>query len=166
MVSKEAEPVLRVVTVYQDPLTRHWARELWERVGQLINGEGVCRQSWKISDLTDPRIFMDAVEAAAEADVLVVAVRDTRELPIGLYVWIDSWIPSRAGPGGALVALIGMPPKPDAQSGRAYQYLESVARKARLDFLPHERKLPEEPFVPSNPAKIGDTASRTMPLAA
>jgi hypothetical protein len=166
MASKDDEPGLKVVTVYQDPLTRHWATELWERVEQLISGEGVCRQSWKISDLTDPRVFMDAVQAAAEADVLVVSVRDTRELPIGLYVWIDSWIPSRAGPAGALVALIGVPPEPDAQSGRAYQYLESVARKAGLDFLPHERKLPEQPSTLSNSGKIGHTVSRAIPLAA
>jgi hypothetical protein len=29
---------------------------------------------------------MDAVRAAEEADVLLVAVRDTGELPIGLFV--------------------------------------------------------------------------------
>src|ERR1019366_2480021 len=106
------------------------------------------------SDLTDPRVFMDAVQAAAEADVLVVSVRDTRELPIGLYVWICSWIPSRAGPACALVTMIGVTPDPDAQSGRAYQYLESVARKAGLDFLPHERKLPEQPSMQPNPGRL------------
>lgn len=85
-VSRDPEPALSVVTVYQDPLTRHWATELWERVGQLISNEAVCHQSWKMSDLTDPRVFMDAVRAAEEADVLLVAVRDTGELPIGLFV--------------------------------------------------------------------------------
>jgi hypothetical protein len=166
MVSMDAEPALRVVTVYQDPLTRHWATELWDRVGQLIGGEGVCRQSWKMSDLTDPRVFMDSVRAAAAADVLVVSVRDTGELPTSLSVWIDAWIPGRAGTTGALVALIGVPPQPDAQSGRAYRYLEVAARKAGLDFLPHERKLPEQPWALSNPGKIGQTASRTIPVAA
>jgi hypothetical protein len=166
MASKDDEPGLKVVTVYQDPLTRDWAAELWGRVEQLISDEQLCRQSWKISDLTDPRVFMDAVQAAAEADVLVVSVRDTRELPIGLYVWIDSWIPSRTGPAGALVALIGVPPEPDAQSGRAYEYLEGVARKARLDFLPHERKLSEQPSVLTNPGKLGHMAIRTTPAAA
>ena len=29
MASKDDEPGLKVVTVYQDPLTRHWATELW-----------------------------------------------------------------------------------------------------------------------------------------
>jgi hypothetical protein len=165
-VSTEAEPALRVVTVYQDPLTRCWATELWERVRRLIGGEEVRRQSWNLSDLADRRVLMDAVRAAAEADVLVVSVRDTRELPVGLCGWADAWIPGRAGPAGALVALIGVPPQPDAQSGRAYRYLETVARRAHLDFLPHERKLPEQPLALSNPPKIGQPANRTMPLAA
>ena len=147
------EAGLSVATVYQDPLTRQWAAELWDRVGQLIDSEGVRCQSWKISELTDHGIFLDAVQAAAEADVLVVSVRDAGELPISLYVWIDAWLPSRARRAGALVALIGVPPQPDTQSGQAHQYLESVARKAGLDFLPHERKLPEQPFALSGPAE-------------
>ena len=166
MVSEDTKPALSVATVYQDPLTRHWATELWDRVGQLIDDEGVCRQSWKISDLTDPRVFLDSVRVAAESDVLIVSVRDAGELPISLYVWVDALLPSRARRAGALVALIGVPPQPDAQSGKAHQYLESVARKAGLDFLPHERKLPEPPFALSSPAKIGQAASRTTPLTA
>ena len=85
---------------------------------------------------------------------------------MGLYVWMDALLPSRSRRPGALVALIGVPPQPDAQSGKAHQYLESVARKAGLDYLPHERKLPEQPFALSGPAKIGQTASRTIPLTA
>jgi hypothetical protein len=160
------EPALNIATVYQDPLTRQWATELWERVGQLVSDEVVWHQSWKISDLMDSRVFTDSVRAASEADVLVVSVRDAGELPIGLYAWIDAWMPSRAGRAGALVALIGVPPEPSAQAGRAHGYLEAVARKAGLDFLPRERKLPEEPFAPSGPERIGQAVSRAIPLAA
>jgi hypothetical protein len=165
-VSKDVEAGLSVATVYQDPLTRQWAAELWDRVVQLINDQGVRCQSWKISELTDHGIFLDSVQVAAEADVLIVSVRDAGELPISLYVWMDALLPSRARRAGALVALIGVPPQPDTQSGKAHQYLESVARKAGLDFLPHERKLPEQPFALSGPAKIGQTSSPTTPLAA
>ena len=49
--SSETEPALNVVIVYQDPLTRHWATDLWDRVGQLIDSGGICRKSWKLSDL-------------------------------------------------------------------------------------------------------------------
>jgi hypothetical protein len=162
----ESELALSVATVYQDPLTRHWAAELWGRVGQLICDEGVCCQSWKISDLTDPCVFVDSVRVAAAADVLIISVRDAGELPISLYGWFDALTPRRGRRAGALVALIGVPPEPDAQSGHAHAYLETIARKVGLDFLPHERKLPKKPFTQSRPAKIGQTASRTTPMAA
>ena len=139
---KASEPALNVVIVYQDPVTRYWAGELWDRMGRLVDSGGICRKSWKIGDLTQASVFADSVQAAAKAQVLVVAVRDAGEFPVTLSVWIDAWVPNRVEPaGGALVALIGVAPQPDAQSGRAYTYLESVAKRAGLDFLPTERKL-------------------------
>ena len=159
-------PALTVATIYQDPLTRHWATELWGRVGQLIGDEGACCQSWKISDLTDPRVFEDSVRVAAAADVLIISVRDARELPTNLTVWFDALVPRRAGHAGALVALIGVPPQPDAQFGRAHAYLERIARKAGLDYLPRERKLPEQPFALARQAKSDQTANGPAPAVA
>jgi len=144
MLSKESEPALRVTTVYQDPLTRHWAMELWDRVGQLVGQGGICHRSWKIGDLTYAGHLAAAVQAAVEADVLVVSVRDAGELPVDLYAWIDAWMPRRTASAGALVALIGVSPQPDAKSGHAHEYLGAVARRVGLDYLPRERKLPLE----------------------
>ena len=93
MAPSKADPALYVATVYQDPLTRHWATELWNRVGPLVGGGCICHQSWKISDLVDLRFFADAVQAAAKAGVVVVSVRDAGALPINLHVWIDAWMP-------------------------------------------------------------------------
>ena len=142
-VASEPKPLLSIVVVYQDGLTRHWAAELWDRVGSLLGGGGVCRQSWKIRDLSQPCSFSGAVRAATKADVLMVSVRDARELPLELESWIECWLPGREGRPGALVALIGVPPQPDAQLGCAHSYLADVARRGGLDFLPRERKLPE-----------------------
>ena len=165
MARNEIEPALNVATVYQDPLTRQWTTELWDQVGQLVGGGSICHQSWKISDLTDARVFADAVQAVAQADVLVVSVRDAGELPVNLYVWIDAWMPRRAGREGALVALIGVPPQPDTRAGHAHTYLETVARWTGLDFLPRERKLPEEPSALSALAGTTPAASLTMAWA-
>ena len=155
---EDPEPALHVATVYQDPLTRYWATELWGRVGELISRKRVRSQSWRIDELANPRPFADAVKAAAEADVLVISVRDAGDWPASLHVWIDSWLPKRAGREGALVALIGVPGRPDSQSGRAHQYLATVARKAGLDFLPRERKLPATASASSGLVKLGRVA--------
>jgi hypothetical protein len=165
VVSKETEPALSVATVNQDPLTRHWTTELWDRVGQLVGHGGIRHQSWKISDLTDARVFTHAIQVAAKADMLVVSVRDAGELPAHLHVWIDAWMPLRAGREGALVALIGIPPQPDTQSGRAHAYLETVARQTGLDFLPRERKLPAEPSALPALSRFTPVANLTMPGA-
>ena len=142
--AEESAQALNVVLVYQDPLTRHWAADLWGRVGKLIHSGAIRRESFRLGELTRAFVFADAVHVAAEADVLVISIRDAGELPLLLHVWIDAWLPRRGGRAGALVALIGVPAKPDALSGRAYAYLESIAREAGLDFLPRERRLPEE----------------------
>jgi hypothetical protein len=163
--SDDNEPALRVATVYQDPLTRYWAAELWDRVGQLIDKGTISRRSWKMSELTETKAFARSVRAAAEADVLVVSVRDEAELPLVMHVWIDAWLPRRAGLAGALVALIGVSAQPDARSGRAYLYLEAVARRAGLDYLPRERKLPKVPPAVSRLPGINPTATLAPPWA-
>ena len=76
--------------------------------------------------------------------MLVVSVRDAGGMPADLGLWIEAWMPRRAGRAGALVALIGVAPPPDVQSGHARAYLENAARRAGLDFLPRERKLPQD----------------------
>ena len=157
----QSSQALNVVVAYQDPLTRHWATGLWDRVGQLIDTGGICCKSWKLNDLTQASVFAEAVNAAVVADVLVISVRDAGELPLMLHVWIDAWLPRRAGRTGALVAVIGVPAKPDVQSGRAHEYLEDVARQAGLDFLPRERMLPQEPLARPVNLPLGVTARQS-----
>jgi hypothetical protein len=160
----ETEQALSVVVLYQDSLTRHWATELWDRVGKLIDIGGICSESWKLSDLARGFMFEGAVRAAAEADVLVVSVCDTGELPLLLHSWIDAWMPRRAGRAGALVALIGVPARLEALPGRAHDYLEAVAHQAGLDFLPRERRLPENSVtrttLPQRVSTTGQTRGR------
>jgi hypothetical protein len=76
------------------------------------------------------------------ADVILISIHDTKELPTDLCVWIDAWLPRRRLPTGALIALVSVPEQPDVQTDHTRDYLRSVARRGRLDFLLRERKLP------------------------
>jgi len=158
--SLEADVALNVTILYQDLLTLRWATELWDRLGRLVGSGGIHSKSWKLSHLACPEVFWDSVQAAARAHVLVVSVRDDEEFPANLCAWTDGWLAKRAGPGGALVALIGVPPQPSHQSGRAYAYLAAAARRAGLDFLPDERKLPEGHSISSNRATEARQSTR------
>jgi hypothetical protein len=167
--AEAAEPeevALKVAVVYQDPLTHQWADELWDRVGRLLDSVGTHRESWAIQQLRDSGTFASAAKAAAAADVVVIAVRGAGEMPLILRGWIDAWVPRRGERTGALVTLIGLPSYPDAQAHLTLEYFETVAHEAGLDFLPHERKLPEEPLAASLAGPwLGQGVARRVPAA-
>jgi hypothetical protein len=136
-----AENSFRAVIVYQDEPAQLWAAEMWERVTRLIGNEGIQVHCWAIGDLTHPRVFAGAVEAAAEADVLIISATVAEDLPVNLYVWIDAWLPRRKIDEGALVTLLSVSEESSGASARALAYFQAIAARARMNFLPEERKL-------------------------
>ena len=140
--SAEAGYILNVTMVYQDLTTREWATEMWDRVAELVGKESINAASWRISDLAWPGILADAVQSAAHADVVVVAISAAEELPNDLCVWFDIWLPRRTRSTGALVALIGLPEAASHHASRAQEYFQAIARKGRLDFFPQWQTLP------------------------
>jgi hypothetical protein len=136
-----AESSFRAVIVYQDEPAQIWAAEMWERVTRLIGNEGIQVHCWAIGDLTHPRLFADAVQAAAEADVLIISATVAEDLPLNLYVWIDAWLPRRKSDEGALVTLLSVSEEASGTSARALAYFQAIAARARMNFLPEERKL-------------------------
>ena len=132
----ESEYALNIVGVYQDPMTQSWGVPMCRLATQLA-GEDRIRNTWfDVHSLNDIGILLEAVRAALVADVLVVSVYAADELPLGLYVWIDAWLPRRTSREGALTALIGADEPRDLRSFRTRDYLQAVAHKARLDFIP------------------------------
>jgi hypothetical protein len=132
----DSEYALNIVGVYQDPLTQSWGVPMCRLAAQLV-GEKHIRNLWyDAHTLTDTAVLLSAVHAALVADVIVVSVHAADELPVGLYVWIDAWLPRRASREGALTALIGADEPRDFQSAPTRAYLQAVARKAQLDFIP------------------------------
>jgi hypothetical protein len=133
---------LNIAGVYQDPVTRHWGMQTCRRATQLVGEDRVQNAWFDANSLSDPGIFLDAVHAALMADVIMVSVYAADELPLDVYVWIQAWLPRRHSRAGALTALIGVAEPPDSQFVRTVEYLQAVASKAQLDFIPQERKRP------------------------
>jgi hypothetical protein len=134
---------LRLVLAYEDLLTRTWALDSFEAVPPAGRAQ-IQLTEWRIHRLLESKEFPDSVGAAARADIIVVALHATDELPIPLYVWIDAWLPRRARRAGALVTWIGVAGFTDSHSSHAHQYLHAVARRAGLDFLSNERRQPTD----------------------
>jgi hypothetical protein len=144
----ESEYALNIAGVYQDVVTRDWAMQTCRRATQLAGEERIQNTWYHAGSLSDPGTLLEAVCAALAADVIVIAVYAVEELPLDLYVWIDAWLPRRASRVGALAAVIGVAEPLEPQSVRTRQYLEAVARKAQLDFIPQERQRPGAPALP------------------
>jgi hypothetical protein len=131
----------KIAVVFQDTLTRSWATQICHQVTQQVGEEHVQKTWHDVNSLCDPEILVEAARAALAADVIVVAVHAADELPPELCAWISVWLPRRGARVGALAALIGVVEAPSPQAVRTQEYLQAVARRGQLDFLPHERKL-------------------------
>jgi hypothetical protein len=92
--------------------------------------------------LSDPKVLKDAVLTVMRADVILISVYDSKELPVDLCVWVDTWLPRRRLPMGALIALISSHDQSGVQTDHVRDYLRAVAHRSQLDFLLRERKLP------------------------
>jgi hypothetical protein len=133
---------LNIAGVYQDSVTRNWAMQSCRLATQLAGEKSVQDTWYNAHSLSDPGIFMEAVRAALVADVIVVSVYAADELPLDLYVWVQAWLPRRRSRAGALTALIGVAEPPNSQFVRTVEYLQAVASRAQLEFIPQERKRP------------------------
>jgi hypothetical protein len=142
MALEESNYDLNLAGVYEDSVTRQWAMQMCRRATRLA-GEAHMRATWyEVSSLSDPATLLKAVRSALVADVIVVAVYAAEELPLDLYVWFEVWLPRRLPRVGALTALIGVAEPLDSRAVSTLQYLQAVARKAQLDFVPRKRKRP------------------------
>jgi hypothetical protein len=144
----ESECALNIAGVYQDTVTRNWAAQTCRRATQLAGEQRVQNNWYEVESLSDPAILLEAVRAALVADVIVVSVYAADKLPLDLYVWVAAWLPRRLSRAGALAALVGVGEPLDAPSLRTMEYLQAVARKAQLDFIPQEHKRPSAPSAP------------------
>jgi hypothetical protein len=109
---------------------------------QLL-GEDLVHNNWyDVHSLRDLEILLAAVRAALVADVIVVSLYAADELPLDLYVWINVWLPRRNLREGAFTALIGADRPQDSHSVRTHGYLQAVAHKGQLDFIPLLQPVP------------------------
>lgn len=136
-----------IVVVYQDALTQSWAMQMCGPVAEKFGAENVQHTWHDVNSLGEPGILLAAVRAALRADVIVVSVHAADELPLELYAWITAWLPRRISRVGTLAALIGVARQPDSQAVRTHQYLQAVARRGQLDFIPYEHRLQAEQCV-------------------
>jgi hypothetical protein len=133
---------LNVSFLYQDAVTKSWAKEVSERVAKLTDAQSMRSTWWKMGDLAESGVLAGAVSIALRADVLVVAMDATQGLPYPFYAWVESWLPHRFQPAGALLVLMGNTEAAGTRASNIREYLRAVAHLGRMDFILEERRLP------------------------
>jgi hypothetical protein len=149
---------LNITLIYEDIWTQQWANDICELVKRKAGSQEVRPMWWKLDNLSEPGVLAGAVSTALRADIIIVSTLATEGLPLPFYVWVNAWLGQRRQAPGALVALLGMPERFIASSGRVEGYLRAVANQSRMVLLVKERKFRE--VSPVN--GIGPQASRAF----
>ena len=91
------------------------------------------KQMWLLTELRVPRLRAIAVEDAAQADLLLIAVHHCEEPPDELQNWLEQWLAKKGNRTTLLLALLD--PVYSGVSAGLRTYLENIARKAPSEFL-------------------------------
>ena len=139
------EGTMAVTIVYDASSTREWAGEVYQTIQTIVGSKAVKGTWWNVADLGQPGVLAGAVSRAMRSDMVVVAVSSSEGLPLPFYFWVNAWLPHRVAGPGALVGLISAPTQKTSQSGRIKRYLQTVARRGRMDLIVGERARLEQP---------------------
>jgi hypothetical protein len=126
---------VNVALVYQDALTRHWAGQVRERLGEVVGKEAIQPTEWNINDLKEPRVYSEGARALARADMIVVSLYEAERLPPVFYLWVNLWLQVRSGFPGALVALVVPVEESNFGANETRRYLCAVASQGGLELL-------------------------------
>jgi hypothetical protein len=128
-------PQLKVVVVYEDFQMGLVARELFDRMVREAGARAARLTLWRFDFFHAAELTHALTRQAAEADVIIVAVRDPHSLPPQVRAWLERW-PLRRKPGvGALVGLFAPGLVRPAQTSRVACQLRRAAAQAKIDFF-------------------------------
>jgi hypothetical protein len=133
----EASRARCVVVVYETPAIREHAMQFCERLAGECECTPVSEMSWwSFHLLALPPEATDAAQKAADADVVVFAMKAGGDLPHEVKLWIENWLNRRGEREGALVGLLAREASYDIAPFREI-YLRHIARRASMDYLSH-----------------------------
>jgi hypothetical protein len=128
---------LSVMIFFDDSVTVERADDVLELLEQNLREEQgrLFHQWWNTEVLAFTSLRELAASEAAWADMIILVIREGRELPDMVAAWLKRSLDLRKDRPGALVAMLdsGLP-KPDASRGVLSQLQQSAA-SGRMDFF-------------------------------
>ena len=125
----------RVVLVYQDFEMALEGKELCDALEREAGAGEAVLSVWPFHLLHEPELHLAAVRAAEQADVVIVAHRDTHSLPNPVKTWLIAWTARRSVAVGGLVVFLPSAAAAPARSSHVALELLEAAGRAGMDFF-------------------------------
>jgi hypothetical protein len=138
----------KIAIAYENFATAIRAKEMSE--GLVRHQLKTNCDTWPFELLAGPGARERCAEVAAEADMIIIAVRSREELPDHVKEWIESWLLRKKNSPTFLVALLDEPFS-DGTSSLA-DYLRGIAERGNMEFFCNTDYW--------SPAEIVETGSR------
>jgi hypothetical protein len=145
LASQEATE-LTFAIIYENIEAGCHARDVCDVVTQRL-GQNVeyAREMWRFDVLKIRECRELAAQAAAQANVIMIATQSVSELPVDVKAWIELWLREER----ELQALVGLCHRPDGrivQNWPLRSYLAGVAERGQIAFFAEPDIWPEEAF--------------------
>lgn len=137
----EAGKDLNVMVLGEDTVMAGKAYEILEDLELSFPEEGrLIHQWWDFEVLAFMALRELAAIEAATADIIIIGLRQGRELPEMVNAWIKRWLDLRKDRPGALVALLDANLHETDAMQRLLARLKQVAAEGHLDFFAKRAK--------------------------
>lgn len=147
-----AAPELKITIVHDDTVTGIQAMQVLAKLseqlafrhGLKVNPWRFQTRAWRFEWLQDPKLWTEAVEMAADADMIIVSAEACQELPSGVRSWIESVLPRKLSESSALVALLNDRCDECASKHSPERYLQQLAKHHGVDFFCNLENQPDK----------------------
>lgn len=139
----EPKPTVRALIAYEDRDTGMRARDFFERMVRQFGED--CDFQHKLLDLdvlSVAGLRDTAADEAADADMILLACHGDGELSRDVKQWCEDWLARSWKGDAALVALFDEGSEASSGRGPAREFLEGIARRAGMTFIPHTMPRP------------------------
>ena len=125
-----------MVAAYEDAAARERAVGFCDQlVGRFWTQVEFDVSWWSFVSLEEVNGAREAVQKAAQAEVIVVSAAPEGDLPAAVKAWIEAWLGLRGEREGVLAGLTGSVDAPHVEEGPKHLYLRRAAHLAGLDYL-------------------------------
>jgi hypothetical protein len=131
-------PRFNVVILYEDGPAGRRAKRLYDKLNHELGDEcDFNLKLWNFQVLAIPEFGESAMEAAAQADLVILSLHGKAGLPAEIKQWIETWTGQIIDRTSALVALVDKPSARGGTTASTLAYLSTVANRTGIDFFAH-----------------------------